>query len=276
MNITCIFFFLIIIHIFLISHFFKIIYTLKKDSLSHWCVHDIDIIHFFKKIPFLWNQPYTTHRNISQNTSFLSVFIFHCSLVLKTSHSFLKSIHHLLPSHPSMSSHTGEERRRREGERVTRVSGPHRKRTHCVMEDSVCRSLNTDWTHPPQREHSSESVTPLPHTDHTEVMGVVWLMPSAASRRQAVKSRWCWCSWWTQRGRKNEWKERRKRALLLFFLWENLFENKKYFLFIFCLMKRITAHNTSQSIRRWQRYTPESTLWKSNRIWQWKDCPKGK
>ena len=111
----------------------------------------------------------------------------------------------------------------------------------------MCRSLNIGWTHPPQRKHSSESVSPSPHSDYTRVMGVVWLIFFSASRRETMESRWCRCSWWTQRGRKDERKERRKRVSLLFFFffWENLFDNKKYFFyFLFDEAYHSTQHIT--------------------------------
>ena len=116
MNITCIFFFLIIIHIFLTSHFLKIIYTLRVICFSllmrAWYWHYPFLNNFFSMESVLYNtQKYLTKYIISVH---IHLSLFTCA---EYEPFFFPQVHSSSSSIPSLcGSHTGEEKRRREEE----------------------------------------------------------------------------------------------------------------------------------------------------------------
>ena len=181
---------------------------------------------------------------------------------------FFPQVHSSSSSIPPLcGSHTGEERRRREEEKRE----PHgwadhmRRGTHCVME-AVC---SVHWTLAELIRNNGSIPLNLSLHRHTQTTLEWWVWCGWYSSRHREERRWTPDGADAADGYKGEERMSERKGgneYRFFFFFEKICLTTKIF-FIFCLMKRITAHNTSQSTKKWQRYTPESTLWKTTRMW---------
>lgn len=228
---------------------------------------------FLNKFLSVKSISYSTQKHLTELHHFCpySSFIVHLLWRYVILHLFLKSIHHLLLHRPSVSPYTGEERRRREGEkerrreeekkrrregerereRVTRVNGTHGE-GNTLWDGGQCVSFTEHWlssstttgvflwiclsvaTHRPHwggERDVADALHGIEKTDSEVQKALVQLVDA--------------------KGMKGRVKGREETSIASFsFLWENLFDNKNICFFILCLMRHITIHNTSQSIRR--------------------------